>query len=74
MSNDEDRMILRREVRDDRLLFFLRPIPAGTHRIHYTARVVSKGEFTIPPAAIEGMYRPDIAALTVPGTMLIRDE
>ena len=74
MSNDEDRMILRREVRDDRLLFFLRPIPAGTHRIHYTARVVSKGEFTIPPAAIEGMYRPDIAALTVPGTMLIQGE
>ncbi len=74
IPNAEENIVMRREVRDDRLLFFLNPLVAGKHQLHYAARVVSKGEFTIPPAAIEGMYRPDVASLTVPGTMLIQGE
>ena len=68
------RVVVADDVFDDRLLFFLNPLVAGKHQLHYAARVVSKGEFTIPPAAIEGMYRPDVASLTVPGTMLIQGE
>lgn len=67
---DEEDDILRREVRDDRLLFFLNPISKNI-TIHYAARVVSAGEFTVPPASIEGMYRPEVNSRTEPGSLTI---
>ena len=70
INRNEEDFILRREVRDDRLLFFMNPI-AKDMTIHYAARVVSTGEFTVPPASIEGMYRPEIGARTEPGTLSI---
>ncbi len=72
ISEDEEKGILRREVRDDRLLFFMNRINAETS-IHYSARVVSSGKFTIPPASVEGMYRPDINARTAPTTVVIKE-
>ncbi len=72
LSEDEEKSILRREVRDDRLLFFMNPID-NTISIHYSARVVSSGTFTIPPASVEGMYRPDVNARTAPTTVVIEE-
>lgn len=64
--------VMRREVRDDRLIFFMNRLSKET-QIYYAARVVSAGTFTIPPAAVEGMYRPEICARTAPETMIIKE-
>jgi uncharacterized protein YfaS (alpha-2-macroglobulin family) len=38
----------------------------------YVIRAVSRGTFTLPPLAAEGMYAPDISAVGTPGTVVIR--
>ena len=65
---DQYRSLLRSEVRDDRLVVFLKPI-AEPVRITYTAQVVTAGVFTHPPASIEGMYRPEMSSRTATGIL-----
>jgi uncharacterized protein YfaS (alpha-2-macroglobulin family) len=50
--------VLHREVRDDRLLLFARPV-SGPCTYHYAARAVSAGEFAVPPVSACAMYDPD---------------
>ena len=38
----------------------------------YLLRAVSRGTFTLPPLAAEGMYAPDINAVTAAGKAEIR--
>lgn len=48
------------EFRDDRYIAAL-PLTAKTrHHLFYMARVVSSGEFVVPPAYVEDMYRPEL--------------
>ena len=62
---------VRAEMRDDRLLLFIdymdRPL-----EYKYLLRAVSRGTFTLPPLAAEGMYAPDINAVTPAGKAEIR--
>ncbi|WP_437494697.1 MG2 domain-containing protein [Sorangium sp. So ce1014] len=58
-----------REVRDDRVLFFVDHMAAGMYRYRYLARATTLGSFVVPPARAEEMYSPEVfgrtGALTV---------
>ncbi|HVY45881.1 MAG TPA: MG2 domain-containing protein [Minicystis sp.] len=49
-----------REVRDDRVLFFVDRMPPGMYRYRYLARATSLGSFTLPPTKAEEMYTPEV--------------
>jgi uncharacterized protein YfaS (alpha-2-macroglobulin family) len=53
-----------REVRDDRVLFFVDHLPAGVYRYRYLARATTLGSFVVPPTRAEGMYAPEIFGRT----------
>jgi uncharacterized protein YfaS (alpha-2-macroglobulin family) len=57
LKADEADWVLHREVRDDRLLLFTRE--TGQRVCHYAARVVTAGEFTVPPIVASDMYVPE---------------
>jgi uncharacterized protein YfaS (alpha-2-macroglobulin family) len=59
-----------REIRDDRVLFFVDHLPAGMFRYRYLARATSLGAFVVPPAKAEEMYTPEVFGRT--GSDLIR--
>jgi alpha-2-macroglobulin len=49
----------RRELRDDRVLFFINSMPPGVYRFRYFARATVGGDFTMPPATTQEMYAPE---------------
>jgi uncharacterized protein YfaS (alpha-2-macroglobulin family) len=53
-----------REVRDDRVLFFIDHMPAGMYHYRYLARATSLGQFVVPPARAEEMYVPEVFGRT----------
>jgi uncharacterized protein YfaS (alpha-2-macroglobulin family) len=53
-----------REVRDDRVLFFVDHMPAGMYHYRYLARATSLGQFVVPPARAEEMYVPEVFGRT----------
>ena len=60
MSNTD---IAHQEYRDDRYVAAL-SIPAEqTRHLLYLARAVTPGQYVIPPAQVESMYRPDWQAI-----------
>lgn len=62
---------VRSEMRDDRLVLFIDSLTKPME-YKYVIRAVSKGTFTVPPLAAEGMYAPDRSAVTSAGTVTIR--
>ncbi|WP_437948993.1 Ig-like domain-containing protein [Sorangium sp. So ce296] len=53
-----------REVRDDRVLFFVDHMAAGMYRYRYLARATTLGAFVVPPARAEEMYSPEVFGRT----------
>ncbi|WP_437805258.1 Ig-like domain-containing protein [Sorangium sp. So ce1078] len=53
-----------REVRDDRVLFFVDHMAAGMYRYRYLARATTLGSFVVPPARAEEMYSPEVFGRT----------
>jgi uncharacterized protein YfaS (alpha-2-macroglobulin family) len=51
--------LVRRELRDDRALFFLDEMGPGVHRYRYLARATTLGRFVVPPLRVEEMYSPE---------------
>jgi hypothetical protein len=49
----------RRELRDDRVLFFVDRLPAGLFHFRYLARATTLGTFVVPPTRAEEMYTPE---------------
>ncbi len=49
-----------REVRDDRVLFFVDHLSAGMFRYRYLARATALGSFSLPPTKAEEMYTPEV--------------
>lgn len=49
----------RRELRDDRVLFFINHMPPGAYRYRYFARATSAGHFVLPPVTTQEMYAPE---------------
>jgi hypothetical protein len=54
----------RRELREDRVLYFIDELPAGVIHLRYVARAVTAGTFILPPARAEEMYAPETFART----------
>ena len=69
-GSTQDYSGIRAEMRDDRLILFIDSLTKPVE-YRYLIRAVSKGEFTLPPVASEGMYEPDNASLGFPGTVEI---
>ena len=61
----------RREVRDDRVLFFLESAEVGLYRYRYLARATTLGTFVVPPATASAMYEPDIFGRTGAGSFQV---
>lgn len=61
---------IRSEMRDDRLILFIDNLVKPVE-YSYLLRAVSKGTFTLPPVAAEGMYEPENAFLGASGTVEI---
>jgi uncharacterized protein YfaS (alpha-2-macroglobulin family) len=62
----------RRELRDDRVLFFVDSMPAGLYRYRYLARATALGRFVVPPTRAEEMYQPEVFGRTAAGSVEIR--
>ena len=62
---------MRREMRDDRMLFFSKRFcdsgeKGMAARAYYAVRVVSAGDFIAPGVSVEAMYDPAVRARTAP--------
>ncbi|HEX6274223.1 MAG TPA: alpha-2-macroglobulin family protein, partial [Polyangiaceae bacterium] len=49
----------RRELRDDRALYFADHMGGGIYHYRYFARATTAGRFVVPPTKAEGMYEPE---------------
>jgi uncharacterized protein YfaS (alpha-2-macroglobulin family) len=54
----------RRELRDDRALFFIDEMPAGMYHFRYLARAHTPGDFVVPPTRVMEMYQPEVYGRT----------
>jgi uncharacterized protein YfaS (alpha-2-macroglobulin family) len=62
----------RRELRDDRVLFFIDSMPPGLYRYRYLARATSLGRFVVPPTRAEEMYQPEVFGRSAASSLEIR--
>jgi alpha-2-macroglobulin len=62
----------RRELRDDRVLFFVDEMPAGLYRYRYLARATALGRFVVPPTRVHEMYQPEVFARSAASSLEIR--
>jgi uncharacterized protein YfaS (alpha-2-macroglobulin family) len=60
---------VRRELRDDRVLFFVEHMAAGMYRYRYLARATTLGRFVAPPTRAEEMYAPETFGRTAASTV-----
>jgi uncharacterized protein YfaS (alpha-2-macroglobulin family) len=60
-----------REVRDDRVLFFVDDMAPGMYRYRYLARATTHGTFITPPARAEEMYAPEVFGRTAAATITV---
>jgi hypothetical protein len=67
MANLEQTPATRRELRDDRVLYFADALPAGISRYRYLARAAIIGSFQAPPTRVEEMYVPETFGRTAGG-------
>jgi hypothetical protein len=61
------------DIRDDRMLLFANLQPRERLVYYYSIRVISRGEFEIPPVAAECMYDPTVAGASSAGNLRISD-
>jgi uncharacterized protein YfaS (alpha-2-macroglobulin family) len=64
----------RREVRDDRVAYFLDELPAGVWSFRYVVRASTPGTFITPPARAEEMYAPETFARTAAETTVVKSD
>lgn len=60
-----------REVRDDRVLFFVDHMAAGMYRYRYLARATTLGSFVLPPTRAEEMYTPEVFGRSAAGSVTV---
>ncbi|MCX6878263.1 MAG: MG2 domain-containing protein [Verrucomicrobia bacterium] len=60
----------RRDIRDDRILLFTRPV-SGPSVFCYLARAVTPGKFMVPPVSAECMYEPEVRSVSSQAEMMI---
>ena len=62
----------RRELRDDRVLFFVDRMPVGLYRYRYLARATALGRFVVPPTRAAEMYQPEVFGRSAASAVTIR--
>ena len=62
----------RRELRDDRVVFFFDELSPGVHRVSYRVRATTAGRFTVPEVRAECMYDPAVRARAAPRVVEVR--
>ena len=62
----------RRELRDDRVLFFVDRMPPGLYHYRYLARASALGRFVVPPTRAEEMYQPEVFGRSGASTVEVR--
>jgi uncharacterized protein YfaS (alpha-2-macroglobulin family) len=62
----------RRELRDDRVLYFADHLPAGVYHYRYLARATTFGRFVVPPTRAEEMYTPEVFGRTASSVVEVR--
>jgi uncharacterized protein YfaS (alpha-2-macroglobulin family) len=60
------------ELRDERVVFFVDEMAAGSYEYEYLARATTAGTFTRPAASVEAMYDPQAMARTSIDTVEIK--
>ena len=73
MGKNAHGWLLRREMRDDRVLGFSRRFSLGAGesvRFFYPVRVVSAGDFILPGSSVEAMYNPAVHARRKPPRLM----
>jgi len=63
--------VFRRELRDDRVLFFVDHLPPGVYRYRYLARATTLGRFVVPPSRVEAMYAPEFFGRTAATEVIV---
>lgn len=71
LESGEESIGARREVRFDRVLFFPERVEKEV-TLGYRCRVVSRGDFSLPPVSVESMYNPGIRSLNGGGRVTVR--
>ena len=56
-----------REMDDDEMRLYASFMPAGIHVYSYLARATTPGDYSLPAATIEEMYRPEVFGRTEQG-------
>jgi uncharacterized protein YfaS (alpha-2-macroglobulin family) len=59
------------EVRDDKVAFFMRRLPAGTHTLYYVLRPEIPGRVHALPPVVSEMYAPDVRARDAETTLSV---
>lgn len=62
-----------REFRDQKVSFFLRVLPQGTHSIRYRLRAEAPGHFTALPTVAQAMYAPELVGNSSDFDLLVED-
>lgn len=60
------------DIRDDRILMFLRYLSASTQDYYYVARAVTEGEFVLPHVHAEAMYDPETQGRADGGKLVVK--
>ncbi|MCC5996363.1 MAG: alpha-2-macroglobulin family protein [Oceanicaulis sp.] len=60
------------EARDDRFVAAIESRRGRTERFAYVVRTVTPGDYAMPGAVAEDMYRPDVTARTASGRLIVR--
>ncbi|HID06747.1 MAG TPA: hypothetical protein EYP10_06325 [Armatimonadetes bacterium] len=61
-----------RDVRDDKIAFFINELPPGVHKITYEMRAEVSGKCRIMPTYISSMYDPSITAYDTSRRLVIK--
>jgi alpha-2-macroglobulin len=69
-----DGLGLYRELRARHVAFFARALPRGKHSFRYQLRTEAPGNFTALPAAIHGMYAPELVGNSADFDLRVIDE
>jgi alpha-2-macroglobulin len=62
------------EFRDDRFVAALEITAGSPAHVFYLIRAVSPGDFSVPPALVEDLYRPGLRSLSLSGARIRVDE
>lgn len=61
-----------RDVRDDKVAFFVTTLTKGDHAFYYLIRPEIPGTFKVLPTTIEAMYAPDVRARSAEGRLEVK--